>query len=103
MSGYQTLLKSYLSEGLRRDEAEYLSADATAPLAAALKARGVDPKVVEQAVRDVRAACRNVVRNDDPHRTCPVRLAPRCRRPPARPHRDVHPRCATPPFPGPRC
>src|SRR3546814_7865007 len=29
MSGYQTLLKSYISEGLRRDEAEYLSADAT--------------------------------------------------------------------------
>jgi hypothetical protein len=23
MSGYQTLLKSYISEGLRRDEAEY--------------------------------------------------------------------------------
>src|SRR3546814_1538516 len=56
MSGYQTLLKSYISEGLRRDEAEYLSADATARLAEALKARGVDPKVVEQAVRDVRAA-----------------------------------------------
>src|SRR3546814_2924351 len=54
MSGYQTLLKSYISEDLRRDEAEYLSADATARLAEALKARGVDPKVVEQAVRDVR-------------------------------------------------
>ena len=56
MSGYQTLLKSYISECLRRDEAEYLPTDATARLAEALKARGVDPKVVEQAVRDVRAA-----------------------------------------------
>jgi hypothetical protein len=56
MSGYQTLLKSYISECLRRDEAEYLSTDTTARLAEALKARGVDPKVVEQAVRDVRAA-----------------------------------------------
>lgn len=56
MSGYQTLLKSYISEGLRRDEAEYLLPDATARLAEALKARGVDPKLVEQAVRDVRAA-----------------------------------------------
>jgi len=55
MAGYQTLLKSYISECLRRDEVEYLS-DATARLAEALKARGVDPRVVEQAVRDVRAA-----------------------------------------------
>lgn len=55
MSGYQTLLKAYISECLRRDEAEYLS-DATSRLAEALKARGVDPQVVEQAVRDVRAA-----------------------------------------------
>lgn len=55
MSGYQTLLKSYISECLRRDEGQYLS-DATARLAEALKARGVDPSVVEQAVRDVRAA-----------------------------------------------
>lgn len=55
MSGYQTLLKAYISEGLRRDEAEYLS-DTTQRLADALKARGVDPRLVEQAVRDIRAA-----------------------------------------------
>lgn len=55
MSGYQTLLKAYISEGLRRDEAEYTS-DATSRLAEALKARGVDPQVVEQAVRDIHAA-----------------------------------------------
>src|SRR3546814_5071893 len=90
MSGYQTLLKSYISEGLRRDEAEYLSADATARLAEALKARGVDPKVVEQAVRDVRAACRKGVRNDDPHRPRPVRLRRRRRRPPRRAHPGEH-------------
>lgn len=55
MSGYQTLLKAYISEGLRRDEAEYLS-DATQRLVEALKARGVDPRLVEEAVRDIRAA-----------------------------------------------
>lgn len=55
MSGYQTLLKAYISEGLRRDEAEYLS-DATQRLAEALKARGVDPRLVEEAVRDIHAA-----------------------------------------------
>src|SRR3546814_1951192 len=66
MSGYQTLLKSYISEGLCRDEAEYLSADATARLAEAIKARGDDPKVVGQAVRDVRPACCKGARIDDP-------------------------------------
>lgn len=55
MSGYQTLLKAYISEGLRRDEAEYLS-DATQRLVEALKARGVDPRLVEEAVRDIHAA-----------------------------------------------
>lgn len=55
MGGYQTLLKAYISEGLRRDEAEYL-AGAEQRLAEALKARGVDPKVVEAAVRDIHAA-----------------------------------------------
>lgn len=55
MSGYQTLLKAYISEGLRRDEAEYLS-DTAQRLAEALKARGVDPRLVEEAVRDIRAA-----------------------------------------------
>src|SRR3546814_21167568 len=67
MSGYQTLLKSYISEGLRRDEAEYLSADAPARLAEALKARGVAPKVVEPAVRDVRPVCPTDCRNGSPH------------------------------------
>lgn len=55
MSGYQTLLKAYISEGLRRDEAELLS-DPARRLAEALKARGVDPELLEQAIRDTRAA-----------------------------------------------
>lgn len=55
MSGYQTLLKAYISEGLRRDEAELLS-DPARRLAEVLKARGVDPELLEQAIRDTRAA-----------------------------------------------
>ena len=55
MGGYQTLLKSYISEGLRRDEASFLSGPEQR-LAEALKARGVDPKIVEAAVRDIHAA-----------------------------------------------
>lgn len=55
MTGYQTLLKSYISEGLRRDEAECLTG-AERRLAEALKARGVDPKLVDAAVRDIHAA-----------------------------------------------
>src|SRR3546814_17022434 len=66
MSGYQTLLKSYISEGLRRDEAEYLSAAATPHLAQALKTSGAAPKVDAQAVRDLRAACPKGVGNDIP-------------------------------------
>lgn len=55
MAGYQTLLKAYISEGLRRDEAELLS-DPARRLADALKARGIDPELLEQAIRDTRAA-----------------------------------------------
>ena len=55
MGGYQTLLKAYISEGLRRDEAEY-SSDGARRLADMLKARGVDPGVVDAAVRDIGAA-----------------------------------------------
>lgn len=52
MGGYQTLLKAYISEGLRRDEAEYLGGS-TRRLADALKARGVDPGLIDAAVRDI--------------------------------------------------
>ena len=53
--GYQTLLKAYVSEGLRRDEAEYLG-DGVQRLVEALKARGVQPEVIEQAVKDMAQA-----------------------------------------------
>ena len=52
-SGYQTLLKAYISEGLRRDEAAY-SSDAIERLALALKKRGVSKKILDEAMRDVR-------------------------------------------------
>jgi hypothetical protein len=52
-SGYQTLLKSYISEGLRKDEPRYLGGSATAQLIAALKKRGVPDSVIEEAAREV--------------------------------------------------
>ena len=53
-SGYQTLLKSYISEGLRRDEA--IHADALVErLTQALKKRGVSDKVLGEALRDMAA------------------------------------------------
>jgi len=52
LSGYQTLLKSYISEGLRRDEAEF-SGGQTARLVEALKRRGVSEEVLEEAAREV--------------------------------------------------
>lgn len=54
-SGYQPLLKSYLGEGLRRDEAQY-SFGATARLIEALKKRGVPDAVLEDASRELLAA-----------------------------------------------
>lgn len=54
LSGYQTLLKSYISEGLRRDEATYAS-DAVERLTRALKKHGVSKKVLDDAMRDAAA------------------------------------------------
>ena len=51
-TGYQTLLKSYISEGLRNDEARYLS-NTTTQLIAALKRHGVPDKIIEEASREV--------------------------------------------------
>jgi len=51
-SGYQALLKAYISEGLRKDEAVHLFGPA-ARLAEALKKRGVDPKLIEEVARDL--------------------------------------------------
>lgn len=51
LSGYQTLLKLYLSEGLRRDEA--LLEPPVNQLIRALVANGVAPEVIEQASKAV--------------------------------------------------
>ncbi len=52
-SAYQTLLKSYISEGLRRDTAE---ADqyTTQQLSAALRRRGVKEHVLREAIAEVK-------------------------------------------------
>ena len=53
--GYQTLLKSYLSEGLRRDERQFATV-AHARLVDALRRHGVPAEVIEQAEREAIAA-----------------------------------------------
>lgn len=50
-SGYQPLLKAYIGEGLRRDEAEYVFGH-TARLIEALKKRGVPENLIEEAARE---------------------------------------------------
>lgn len=54
LGGYQSLLKAYVSEGLRRDEAQYLG-NAEARLIDALKRRGVPDDVLEDAARELHA------------------------------------------------
>ena len=51
VSGYQTLLKAYISEGLRQDEARFSSSQ-TARLIEALKKRGVSDAVLDAATRE---------------------------------------------------
>ena len=51
-TAYQTLLKSYISEGLRRDEAQFDQPSAR-KLAQVLKRRGVDEKVIEKALAEI--------------------------------------------------
>jgi hypothetical protein len=46
------LLKPYIGEGLRRDEAEYIFGD-RARLIEALKKRGVPESLIEEAERDI--------------------------------------------------
>ena len=50
-AGYQTLLKSYISEGLRHDEERFASGTA-ARLIEALKKRGVPEDVLAEATRE---------------------------------------------------
>lgn len=52
VSGYQALLKAYIGEGLRRDEAQ-LSQDKTARLIEALKKRGVSAEILKQAEMEI--------------------------------------------------
>ncbi|MDR2187809.1 MAG: BrnA antitoxin family protein [Azonexus sp.] len=52
MSGYQALLKAYVSEGLRRDEAAHLFGPA-ARLAEALRRRGVPADLIAEAAQEV--------------------------------------------------
>ena len=54
LGGYQSLLKAYVSEGLRRDQAQYLD-NAEARLIDALKRRGVPDDVLEDAARELHA------------------------------------------------
>lgn len=53
-SGYQALLKSYISEGLRHDEAQYMFS-MEARLIDALKKRGVSTDILEDAARELHA------------------------------------------------
>lgn len=54
-SGYQALLKSYLSEGLRRDEAQF-AFSAQARLLGALKKHGVSQALIDRSMRETEGA-----------------------------------------------
>jgi hypothetical protein len=51
-TGYQALLKTYISDGLRKDEAEYVFSK-HARVMEALRKRGVDEKLIAEVERDV--------------------------------------------------
>ncbi len=51
-TAYQTLLKSYISEGLRRDEAQFDQQSAQR-LAEALKRRGIAEKILAEAMAEI--------------------------------------------------
>lgn len=53
-SGYQALMKAYIGEGLRRDEAKYFFGPAER-LAEALRKRGVSQQILEDALHDLAA------------------------------------------------
>ncbi len=54
-SGYQVLLKSYISEGLRHDEAKFAE-NQTSQLIEALKRHGVSEAVLNEAYQELEAA-----------------------------------------------
>lgn len=51
-SGYQSLLKSYISDGLRRDEAQF-AFSVEARLIEALKKRGVSAEILADAAKEL--------------------------------------------------
>lgn len=51
-AGYQTLLKAYLSEDLRHDEAKY-SSNAQTRLIEALRRHGIPQEVLDEATREI--------------------------------------------------
>lgn len=51
-TAYQTLLKSYISDGLRRDEAQF-DLQTARRLVEALKRRGVADRVLEEALAEI--------------------------------------------------
>ena len=55
MAGYQTLLKAYISEGLRADESKFSSTQSVR-LMQALRKRGVPEDVLDAAARETAAA-----------------------------------------------
>lgn len=55
LSGYQALLKSYVSAGLRKDEAEFVYGPAQR-LVEGLRKRGVDPRLIEEVMHEVQSA-----------------------------------------------
>jgi hypothetical protein len=52
-SGYQPLIRTYVGEGLRRDLAR-LEKDSTAALAESLRRRGVEERVIQEAMAEAR-------------------------------------------------
>ncbi len=55
VSGYQTLLKAYISDGLRQDEAKFSTHNQAARLLEALRQRGVPGDVLDAAAREAAA------------------------------------------------
>ena len=54
LSGYQALLKAYVSEGLRHDEAQFLFSK-EAKLIEALKRRGISEQIIDEAICEIEA------------------------------------------------
>lgn len=54
LAGYQTLLKAYISEGLRKDEALFSNAP-SARLIESLRKHGVPDAILDEAVKDMEA------------------------------------------------